>query len=219
MPARRDDPAPPRTWAPDIPRELSPRSGLSPREDIVAARIGALTGDVSGAHGRIAESLVEQCSLDRLDLTGTALTDVTVTGVRAVSLLAREGSWRNVELVEGRVATVDALRVQWESVVLRDMHIDYLALPSAELTDIRIIGCTIGTLDLPEARLTRVRIEDSRVDEVDTRGMRCRDADLRGLEALAYTDPRGLDGAVLTPQQAESHGASFARALRVRVIG
>lgn len=68
-----------------------------------------------------------------------------------------------------------------------------------------------------EATLTRVRFVDCRADEVDTRGLRATDLDLRGLEALAYTDPRGLSGATLAARQADVHAAGFAHALGIRV--
>ena len=79
------------------------------------------------------------------------------------------------------------------------------------------MGCEIGTLDVPEARLTRVRFDDARADEVDTRGLRSTDVDLTGLEALSFTDPRGLAGAWLSPRQSELHAASFAHALGIRI--
>lgn len=58
---------------------------------------------------------------------------------------------------------------------------------------------------------------DGRADEVDTRGLRATDLDLRGLEALAYTDPRGLAGATLEARQAEVHAVALAHALGIRV--
>ena len=62
-----------------------------------------------------------------------------------------------------------------------------------------VADCVIGALDLPQATLTRVRFEDSRADEVDTRGLRAEHLDLRGLEAVSYTDPPACAGDALLP--------------------
>ncbi|GAA1652884.1 hypothetical protein [Microbacterium flavum] len=217
MAARSSGPASPRVSAPDLPRVLERLTALAPRDDVLGVRLDELTGDVSIAHGRLAESRIDGASVARFDLTGAALSDVEVAGLRAVELSARDGSWRGVEVVGGRIGTLDGLRAQWDAVTLRGLRIDYLSLPSATLGDVLIDDCEIGTLDLPEATLGRVRFRSSRAEEVDTRGIRASDLDLRGLEALAYTDPRALAGAWLTPRQVETHAAEWARALGIRV--
>ncbi|MBN9214581.1 MAG: hypothetical protein ABS62_06420 [Microbacterium sp. SCN 70-200] len=90
-------------------------------------------------------------------------------------------------------------------------------IPSARLNDVLFDDCEIGTLDLPEAQLSRVQFLHSRADEVDTRGLHAADLDLRGLEALSFTDPRGLAGGTLSPHQAQFHSAAFARTLGIHV--
>ncbi|HYP73946.1 MAG TPA: hypothetical protein VEP72_07615 [Microbacterium sp.] len=216
MARRTDSPAAPRVAAPDLPAVLD-AAGLSARGDLLGARIDGLSGQASGAHGRLAESRISAASVDRLDLAGASLSDVAIDQLKAVELIARDGSWRGVEIVGGRISTFDGLRAEWDSVVLRGIRIDYLSLPSAVLGDVLIAECEIGTLDVPDARLTRVRFENSRADEVDTRGLRAVDLDLRGLEALSFTDPRGLSGATLAPRQAELHAPAFAAALGIRL--
>lgn len=217
--ARRGSPGPlsPRIAAPDLPRVLEPQTSLAPRADLLGAGIDGLGGDVSAAHARLAETRIDGASVGRLDLTGASLSDVTITDVRAVELVARDGAWRSVEITGGRIGTLDALRAGWDAVVLRGLRIDYLSLASAEVGDVLIADCEIGTLDVPDARLTRVRFEGCRADEIDTRGLRAADLDLRGIEALAFTDPRALSGAWLDPRQAELHAAAFAAALGIRI--
>lgn len=214
---RRDDPAPPRDSSPDLPPQLSPVSSLGRGADLAGARLEGLTGEVDASHGTLLETLWESSVLDRLDLTGATLADARWTEPRITSLVARDGRWRNVEIEGGRIGTADLLRAELDGVVLRGVRVDYLGLPSARIGHVRFIGCRIGTLDLPEARLDRVAFEDCRVDEVDTRGLRAAHLDLRGLEALSFTDPASLAGATLTSRQAEGHGPSFAVALGLRV--
>jgi uncharacterized protein YjbI with pentapeptide repeats len=217
MVSRIPGPRAPREVAPDLPRQLEAVTGLSPRGEVIGVDVRGLDGEVSAAHGRIAESRLDDATVTRLDVTGAVLGDVAVHDLRAVELVARDASWRTVEIVGGRIGTLDGLRASWDGVVLRGLRIDYLSLPSAELADVRVVGCDIGTLDVPEATLARVRFEDCRADEVDTRGLRGTDLDLRGLEALSFTDAAGLRGATLLPRQVELHAVAFAHALGVRV--
>lgn len=211
----RGGPAAPRDHSPDIPPTLDDRGGLNAREHVDGARLALAGGDVDAAHSRISESRLAAASLGRLDLTGATLVDVAVDGIGAVECLARESRWRNVVVDGGRVGTLDALRAEWGGVTLRGLRIDYLGLASAELSDVLIADCVIGTLDLPEATLSRVRFEGSRADEVDTRGMRAKDLDLRGLDVASFTDVRALAGATIEAAQAEFHAAALARALGI----
>ncbi len=217
MARRSDSPAAPRTPAPDLPAVLEPQHGLAPRLDVRVVRVEGLDGDVSAAHGHLIETRVDGASVGRFDLTGATLVDVAMSDLRAAEITARDGSWRSVEIVGGRIGSLDALRGGWDAVTLRDLRIDYVSLPSAEVTDVLFANCQIGTLDVPDARLTRVRFEGCRVDEVDTRGLRAVDLDLRGLEALSFTDAKALTGAWLAPRQAELHAAAFAAALGIRI--
>jgi uncharacterized protein YjbI with pentapeptide repeats len=211
------EPSAPRLSAPDLPAVLEPQQGLAPRIDLVGARVTGLSEDVSAAHGHLSEARIDGASIGRFDLTGATLADVAVTDLRAVEVGARDGSWRGVEIVGGRIGSLDALRGGWDAVTLRGLRIDYLSLPSAEVTDVLFVDCEIGTLDVPDARLTRVRFERCRADEVDTRGLRAADLDLRGLETLSFTDAKALTGAWLAPRQAELHAVAFAAALGIRV--
>jgi hypothetical protein len=88
---------------------------------------------------------------------------------------------------------------------------------SAEIEDVVITDCTIGTIDLPRARATRVAFEGSRADEVDPRGMRATDLDLRGLDALSFLDPLALRGATLTEEQVRILAPAFAAAAGIDV--
>lgn len=219
MARRTDSPVPPRDAAPDLPAQLDTVTGLTRHGDLLGARVTDVTGAVDAAHSRLTESVVEALSADRLDLTGAVLTDVRLTEPRATEIVARDGRWRSVEIVGGRIGTLDLLRGELDGVVLRDVRIDYLSMPSARVADLRCVGCVIGTWDLPEAEVTRASFEDTRVDEVDTRGLRAAGLDLRGLEALAYTEPAALRGATMSETQLLLHADAFARALGIRVLG
>lgn len=217
MAARPSRPAAPRVGAPDLPRHLETHVGLDPRVDLLAVEVTGLGGDVDAAHCHLTEARIPGASVGRLEMTGGSLVDVELDDLRAVELGARDGSWRNVAITGGRIASIDGLRARWSSVVIRGVHIDYLSLASAEIEDVLFVDCRFGTIDLPDTRVARVSFEGCRADEVDTRGLRATHLDVRGLEALAFTDARALAGVWLSPRQIELHAAAWADALGIRV--
>lgn len=205
-------PAPPRLAAPDLPRTLEP-APLRRSGELTGGAIELPSGSVDGAHARVSESVLSAASVDRLDLTGAILSDIRIEDLAAAELAARDGSWRTVVVTGGRIGTLDLSRGRWDAVELRGVRIDYLSVPAATLRDVQFTDCRIGTLDAPGAVLERVRFEGSSVDEFDTRELQVVDLDLRGLEALAFTDVRALRGATLSLAQAEHHAAAFAAAI------
>lgn len=219
--ARRGNggPAAPRISSPDLPDELEAVSALAPHVDLLGTRIVGLEGAVSGAHARLSECSLATASVDRIDLTGAALTDVEIEDLRAAELVARSGRWRNVRIAGGRIGTVDLAASELDSVELHGVRIDYLSLSQATAADLLVRDCVLRTVDLPLATLARVRFEGCRADEVDTRGLTLRDLDLRGLEAMSFTDPTALRGATLDARQVGLLALDLARALGIDVRG
>ena len=217
MPVRPLRPVPPRTAAPDLPARLASVTTLERRSDVTQSRIEPLSGDVDAAHSRLVECEIALSPLERLDLTGATLIDVELEDVRATTLAAVSGTWRSVRLTGGRIGTLDLSRAQLDAVEIRGARIDYLSLGQATAADILIADCVLSTLDMPAARLDRVRFEGCRVDDVDTRELRATDLDLRGLEALGFTDLRALRGATLAPHQVSALAESLAAALGIDV--
>ncbi|MCR2811713.1 hypothetical protein NQ166_08400 [Microbacterium sp. zg.Y1090] len=217
MPPRDTRPRPPRQALPDLPPRLTAGTALGRRSDVSQTRLEGLTADVDAAHARLVECVLAASAVGRLDLTGATLIDVAIEDLRATTVAAVSGTWRSVAVTGGRIGTLDLSRAQVDAVEVRGARIDYLALGQAVVADVLIADCVIGSLDLPGASLERVRFEDSRADDVDTREMRATDLDLRGLQALGYTDPAALRGATLSAHQASALAESFAAALGVQV--
>lgn len=217
MAKRTEGPIAPRACTPDLPDEFDAVDTLRPHDDVYAAQVEGLGGDVDAAYARLAESVVDGASVQQFELAGATLTDVRVTDLRTTSLSSREGRWRTVLVSGGRIGTLDLARAELDLVELRGLRIDYLSLAAAQLRDVLFVDCVLGAVDLPQARLERVAFEGCRGDEVDTRDLRATDLDLRGLEALSFTDPAGLRGATLSHRQAEQHAAAFAASLGIQV--
>lgn len=209
-----ESPAPPRVTAPDLPPVLEP--ALPARSaDLIAARLD-LNGTVD-----LAYSTLEQCILsadaDAIDLTGATVVDVDMSGVRIASLRMRDAGVRRVRISGGRIGTLDLSEALISELDLRDVRIDYLNLGAAKITDLEISECSIRTIDMPQAELSRVRFTATSSDEVDPRGMRAKDVDLRGLDAVAYLDAHSLRGATLTSFQVQQLAPALAAGIGIQI--
>lgn len=209
-------PAPPRVSAPDLPRHLeegTPRRGM----DAHRLRLTALSDAVDLAHAALEECALEDAAVDALDLAGATLIDVSISGLRAASVSARDASLRRVRIAGGRIGTLDLTGARIAELELQEVRIDYLTLAGARGEDIRVSGCTIRSLDLPHATLSRLAFADSRAAEVDPRGLRAADVDLRGLDVDRFLDVASLRGVTLTSFQVERLAPAFAVAAGVDV--
>lgn len=209
-----ESPAAPRVSRPDLPvrfDEAAPARSI----DLLAARLD-LAGDVDLAYASL-----EQCTVsadaDSVDLQGATMIDVEISGARIASLRLRDASIRRLRIVGGRIGTLDLSGARIDELAIDDVRIDYLNLGGARGVDLEISNCGIRTLDMPQAELTRVRFSESRSDEVDTRGLRAKDVDLRGLDAMAYLDANSLRGTTLSGFQVQQLAPLFATGLGIQV--
>jgi len=214
----RSQPLAPRLSAPDIPRHLEDGPVPSRGGDALQVRWTALDPLTDAAHATITECTVVDASVERLDLTGATLVDVDVRDLRATTLAGRAARLRRVRITGGRIGTLDLAEAELDEVELRGVRIDYLSFAAGRIADLLIADCTIGALDMPRATLTCVGFENSRADDVDTRGLRAKDVDLRGLEAVSYLDAAALGGAIFSPRQIEYLAPALAEALGIRVL-
>ncbi len=216
---RRPGLAAPRLAAPDLPAEFSAataRPGVSVWGALIEASLDAC--DASHAAWEECRVIVPPGEpLPRIEMTGITLRDVALDQLRAVQVSARASRWREVEVTSARVGTLDLGGAELQTVTLRGMRANYLNLAAANLSDVTFIDCVFGAVDVPAASLTRVRFENCRSDEVDTRDARATDLDLRGLDAVSFTDLRGLSGATISTHQVHAHAEAFATALGIRV--
>ncbi|WP_460795080.1 pentapeptide repeat-containing protein [Microbacterium sp. GXF0217] len=214
MARSRESPAAPRVSPPDLPDLLTPAEPAR-RADLLASRL-ALIDDVDLAHATL-EQCVVTADADTIDMTGADVMDVDITGIRAASFTLRNAGIRRVRISSGRIGTLDLSTTRIAELELRDLHIDYLTLGAAKAIDVLIADCTIRALDVPQAQLTRVRFVDCRSDEVDPRGLRANDVDLRGLDASAFIDTNSLRGVTLTTFQVQQLAPVLAAGVGIEV--
>lgn len=214
MPRTPESPAAPRVSPPDLPAHLD-EAAPARSVDLLAARL-ELTGTVDLAYASL-----EQCTVsadaDSVDLQGSTVIDVEISGARIASLRLRDASIRRLRIVGGRIGTLDLSGTRIDELLIDDVRIDYLNLGGARAVDLEISNCGIRTLDMPQADLTRVRFSESRSDEVDPRGLRAKDVDLRGLDTLAFLDANSLRGTTLSGFQVQQLAPLFAAGLGIQV--
>lgn len=209
-----ESPAAPRVTPPDLPEMLTPAEPAR-SADLLASRL-ALSGDVDLAHATL-EQCVVTADAGTIDMTGADVLDVDVTGIRAASLKLRDAGIRRLRISGGRIGTLDLSTTRIGELELRDLRIDYFNLGAAKGTDILIVDCDIRALDMPQAQLTRVRFDGCRTDEVDPRGLRAKDVDLRGLDALSFIDTNSLRGVTLTTFQVQQLAPVLAAGVGIEV--
>lgn len=209
-----ESPAAPRVSPPDLPPVLE--AGFPRRSaDLIAARLD-LDGTVDLAYATLEQCIV-RADAETVDLTGATLIDVDLPGVRIASLRLRDAGVRRLRISGGRIGTLDLSEARVSELELRDVRIDYLNLGAAKVTDLEVSGCAIRTIDMPQAELTRVRFTATASDEVDPRGMRAKDLDLRGLDALSFLDANSLRGATLTSFQVQQLAPVIAAGLGIQI--
>ncbi len=211
------DPVAPRLSPPDLPPRFEDGPPPVRSADSFQLRWTTLDPVTEAAYAGLTECALVEASVERLDLTGATLIDVDVRDLRATALMARGARLRRVRITGGRIGTLDLAEADLDEVELRGVRLDYLSLAAARITDVMIADCTIGTLDVPNATVNRMRFDDSRADEVDTRGLRAKDLDLRGLEAISYLDATSLRGATFSRRQIEHLAPALASALGIRI--
>lgn len=209
-----DSPVAPRVSEPDLPPRLEPAQS-SRGADLLQASLH-LTGPVDLAH-----SSLEQCSLtadaDSIDLTGATILDVAATDLRVASMTLRNTGIRRLRITGGRIGTLDLSGARIDELEIRDVRLDYLTLGGAKGSDILIADSTIRTLDLPQAEITRMAFVGCTSGEVDPRGLRAKDVDLRGLDADVFTDANSLRGTTLTTLQVQQLAPVIAAGLGIQI--
>ncbi|UUE19178.1 pentapeptide repeat-containing protein [Microbacterium sp. J1-1] len=209
-----ESPAPPRVTAPDLPSVLE-QAAAARSADILGSSL-ELTGTVD-----LAYATLEQCAVradaDAVDLTGATVIDVDMSGARIASLRLRDAGVRRMRISGGRIGTLDLSEARISELDLRDVRIDYLNLGASKVTDLEVSECTIRTIDMPQAELTRVRFSSTSTEEVDSRGMRAKDLDLRGLDAVAFLDANSLRGATLTSFQVQQLAPVIAAGIGIQI--
>lgn len=156
---------------------------------------------------------------DSLDLAGARLVRNRFTDVAAASIGASESTWRDVEVLGGRIGALELDLADLQSVRLEGCGISYLNLRYATVRDLVVTDCHIEELDLVGATLERARLTDCRVGQLSLHGATLAGVDLRGAQLGTVSGVDGLAGARITDLQLAELAGTLAEHLGILVGG
>ncbi|MFC0674663.1 pentapeptide repeat-containing protein [Brachybacterium hainanense] len=200
--------------------------------DLSPAPATALEGE--GMHEGL---LLEGEDLSQRDLSGVVLSECALLGVTAHETDLRSSRLletriermdasvlnlsravlRDVEIHGSRIGALDVYESSLSSVRFVGCKVDWINLRGAELENVLFEDCTIAEVDLGGARATRLAFEGCRTERLSVRQSRLQDVDLRGLQLVEVDDLQGLRGATIDGARAVELATSFAAHLGIRV--
>lgn len=126
------------------------------------------------------------CRLEQLDL---------------VALAAPNAGWANTEVRTSRIGSIEAYDADLRQVAFTGCKLGYVNLREAILNDVSFADCVIEDLDLSRAKATRVALAGCRITRLELGHSSLHDVDLRGAVIADVTNPEGLRGATISPDQ------------------
>ncbi len=175
-----------------------------------------LTGQ-DARDARFLECALHGCVLDDVKLGGAHLVDTSLVEVRASTLDAPRAEWRDVALTDCRLGAVRAFGGELLRVTITGGKIDYLNLRDASVRELRLVGVTIGDLDLAGVRARDVVVHDCRIRRLDVTGATLGDVDLRGADLAEIDGLVGLAGATISEEQLVALAPALATQLGIVV--
>lgn len=148
---------------------------------------------------------------------GAALVDTQLERVDLVSWSAVEGQWRNVEVRQSRIGSLELYDSVWDGVHFVGCKLGFLNLRGATLRDVAFTDCTIDELDLMRTSATRMAFDGSRIARLEPAGSKLTDVDLRGAQLSDLASVEGLRGATVTVDQLLDLAPLLAARLGIRV--
>ena len=152
-------------------------------------------------------------------LRATTLTDVVFRRLDAPALSAARSRWRDVELSESRIGSLDLAGATWQSVLIRGCKLGFVNLRGADIGNVVVEHCTIDELDLGAATAARVTFIGTRIGTLDLSGARLSAVDLRGADLHRITNLPGLAGSTMDDAQVQALATSFATHLGITIDG
>jgi len=178
--------------------------------------------DISGRD--LAGLVLSECSLvsataHETVLRGSRLLETRLERLNAPVLDLARSTLRDVEVTGSRIGALDVYESSLSSVRFTGCKVDWINLRGAELEDVVFEDCTFVEVDLGGASAARVAFEGCRADRLDVAQSRLQDVDLRGLQVETVDDLSGLRGATLDHGRAVELAELFAVHLGIRVEG
>jgi uncharacterized protein YjbI with pentapeptide repeats len=188
----------------------APQFGDEPEEPALET----LEGDVS-----LSEARLTGAELAGARPTGLRLADVVIARGNLANVVVREPALNRVELVGVRLTGVQWTRGRIADAVFRDCRIDLATFAGTTFERVAFEGCLLAQSDLREALLRSVRFDGCDLTEADLTGVRIDGCELRGCTLTGATGLERLRGAAMPWADIVGNAGAFAGALGIRLLG
>jgi uncharacterized protein YjbI with pentapeptide repeats len=150
---------------------------------------------------RFLECRLDRCCVDRLSLRRVRFIGCQLTGFFGASVDFADSTWRDSELVGGRLGAVTLAGTTWKDVRVHGTKLGFLNLAGARLEDVVFEECEIGSLDVGAAQLKSVSFTDCSIEEMTVAEATLSRVDLSHARLRTIVGVDNLRGAVVSHQQ------------------
>lgn len=155
--------------------------------------------------------------MDQTTLGGCRFVDVRLRDVDVVGATAPRSTWRDCEILGGRIGALSITDATVSSVIFSGLRLGYLSLRGSKVYDAEFRDCVIDELDLGMADVQRVAVNGSSIKELHLHQARLSQVDLRGGSISRIESPAGLRGALISTAQLMDLAPTLAAGYGIRV--
>jgi uncharacterized protein YjbI with pentapeptide repeats len=184
--------------------DLTPFDGERLEADGDHVAIDFVDLDFAGADApdsRFLECRLQRCGLDGASLRRSRIAESLLSDVHGATVDFADSTWRDSQVLGGRLGAVAMVGATWTGVRVRGSHIGFLNLAGAHLQDVTFEACEIGSLDARTAELQSVTFVDCRVEELNVAGATLSRVDLSGATLRTLVGVESLRGAIISEGQ------------------
>jgi uncharacterized protein YjbI with pentapeptide repeats len=164
-----------------LPSLLSPRGQPAALERCVWRRV--TLSDPNAQRLRVRDSLIQNCDLSNIDLTGSLWERVEITATRVTGATYSEARFKSVLFRECKMDFALMRMAKFENCIFENCNLTDADFYDADLSGTIFRDCDLSRADLSHAKLRGANIRDSRLDGI------------RGA-------PSNMDGLIISPDQA-----------------
>jgi uncharacterized protein YjbI with pentapeptide repeats len=184
--------------------ELTPFAGdgLEPRHDYDTTDF--VERDFAGQDGpdiRFLESRLQRCNLDDASLRRARILGSLLEGVTAATIDLADSTWRDSEVVGGRLGAVNLAGANLTRVRFQGTRLGFLNLAGGQLDEVRFEGCEIDGIDARAGQLRALSFVDCAIGELNVTEARLTRVDLSGARLRSLVGVDNLRGAIISRAQ------------------
>ncbi len=150
---------------------------------------------------RFFECRLDRCCVDGLSLRRVRFIGCQLAGLFGASVDFADSTWRDSELVGGRLGAVTLAGAMWKDVRVHGMKFGFLNLAGARLEDVVFEECEIASLDVGAAQLKSVSFIDCSIEEITVAEATLSKVDLSRARLRTIIGVDNLRGAIVSHLQ------------------